>query len=354
MVIFLSLAWYGDFVRQLANGRHWLDGTNQMTRLTSCFKGASHAILALATGLVVNTVAIRAADPPAAPKLLVVPFEKDAAKKAQEAWAKYLGKKVEEQIDLGDGIKMTMVLIPPGIFQIGSPKDELNLQEGVDQADEFEMPQHRVTISKPFYLGKYAVTQGQYTAVTGKENPSCFCQSGKGKQRVAGIDTARYPVETVSWLDAEAFCSALQKKLGMGWEKARLPSEAMREYACRAGTKTRWFVGNQMTAKDAYFGEHRIGSLNRTREVGFGASNAFGLFDMHGNVWEWCSDWSVVYSNENQTDPEGPESGQFRAFRGGAWSIPAGGCRSAYRGRSEPSFHNNDLGFRVAVIPTLP
>jgi len=290
----------------------------------------------------------------AEPKPLAAPFAKDAAKAAQQAWAKHLGKKVEEEIDLGGGVRMTFVLIPPGTFRMGAPLADLRLAEGTDPADEAETPPHRVTITKPFYLGKYAVTQDEYVRVTAQENPSCFCASGKGKARVAGMKTGRFPVESVSWNDADAFCAALKSKLGTGWSQARLPSEAMREYACRSGTDTRWYFGNHMTNADAYFGQQGNGKLNRTSEVGFGKPNAFGLFDVHGNVWEWCSDGPRVYSNESQIDPEGPEPSQFKCFRGGSWDIPRGGCRSAYRGKVDPSFKNNDLGFRVALVPAMP
>ncbi len=290
----------------------------------------------------------------AEPKSLMAPFSKDEAKTAQRAWAKYLGKSIEEEIDLGGGVKMVFVLVPPGTFKMGSPQADLNLQEGFDQADESETPQHRVTISKPFYLGKFAVTQEQFVRVTGRENPSCFCSTGTGKTRVEGMNTRRFPVESVTCADADEFCTALQKSLGAGWTRARLPSEAMREYAGRAGTETRWHFGNHPSQNDGYFGQQGAGKPNRTREVGFGQPNSFGLYDMQGNVWEWCSDAPRAYTKEKQIDPEGPDTDQFRAFRGGAWAIPVGGCRSAYRGKVPPSFKNNDLGFRVVLVPTLP
>ena len=173
--------------------------------------------------VIVFAMCLQSAVQSAEPKALTAPFSKDEAKAAQQAWAKHLGKKVEEEIDLGGGIKMTFVLIPPGTFKMGSPRGDLYLQEGVDQADESETPQHRVTISKPFYLGKFAVTQAQYMHLTGKENPSCFCATGKGKAIVAGMDTNRFPVETVSSVDADEFCATMQKLLDSGWSKARLP-----------------------------------------------------------------------------------------------------------------------------------
>jgi formylglycine-generating enzyme required for sulfatase activity len=314
---------------------------------------SARTVVALAA-LVARPSCVGAEEPPRSqPKSLKAPFSRTEAQAAQKAWANYLGKKIEEEIDLGDGLKMTFVLIPPGTFRMGSPEEDSKLEEGVDLADESELPRHRVTISKPFYLAKYAVTQAEYVRVSGKPNPSCFCADGKGKARIAGMDTSRFPVDTVSWTESNEFCTTLEKKLGPGWSMARLPSEAMREYSCRAGSETRWYPGDSISMNDAYFNQQGQGKLNRTREVGFGKTNSFGLFDMHGNVWEWCSDWQRVYTNEDQTDPEGPESGRYRIYRGGAWLIPAGGCRSAYRGKLDPSFKNNDLGFRVALVPTL-
>jgi len=281
------------------------------------------------------------------PKPLKAPFTKEEAKAAQEAWAKHLGKKVEEEIDIGGGLKMVFELIPPGTFMMGSPEEELKL-EGQDKAFDNEVPRHEVTFTKPFYLGKYTVTQGEFVQLTGKANPSWFSASGNGKYQVEDTDTKRFPVENVTWDDAVACASALQNKLGGGWVKARLPSEAMWEYACRGGTKTRWHVGNQLTRADAHF----LSALRRTRAVGGGAVNAFGLYDMHGNVWQWCSSGYEKYTAASQTDPDPTGDGSSRVYRGGCWLITPLYCRSAYRGRFASAKRDGMLGFRLALVPS--
>jgi formylglycine-generating enzyme len=137
--------------------------------------------------------------------------------------------------------------------------------------------------------------------------------------------------------------------LGGGWSKVRLPSEAMWEYACRAGTETLWNVGNNLTPADANFGQ----MLRRTRPVGEGTGNAFGLYDMHGHVWEWVSDYAGNYSSDSQTDPEGPPSGSERVNRAGGWNSPPWLCRSAIRTfREALSFSNQNVGFRLALVPS--
>jgi formylglycine-generating enzyme required for sulfatase activity len=285
-----------------------------------------------------------------APKPLVAPFTAGEAQAAQEAWAKYLGKKVEEEISLGGGsLKMVFVLIPPGTFKMGSPDEELKLK-GDDKAFPEETPQHNVTITKPLYLGKSHVTQAEYVQLTGKKNPSFH------NGDVAQEDRSRFPVDSVNWADADACRAALEKYLGSSWSKARLPSEAMWEYACRAGTETRWNVGNRLTDADATFGL-RPGHFRMPWAVGSGRPNAFGLYDMNGNVCQWCSDRYGKYSAGDQTDPEGPEKGSARTFRGGSYYAPARLCRSAARGNianlrpRDSSARNWNMGFRLAIIP---
>jgi formylglycine-generating enzyme required for sulfatase activity len=284
------------------------------------------------------------------PKPLKAPFTKEEAKAAQEAWAKHLGKKVEEEIDIGGGLKMVFVLIPPGTFQMGSPEAELKL-EGDDKAKDNEIPQHEMTITKPFYLDKYTVTQAEYVQLTEKENPSAFSANGDFKERVTNVDTSRFPVEQVSWKDAVAYASALEKKLGAGWVKARLPSEAMWEYACRAGTETRWHVGNHLTRDDENFGKNVL--TGRTRPVGEGTANSFGLYDMHGNVCQWCSSGHEKYLAAAQTDPDPAGDDSARAIRGGSWDLPPHKCRSADRGKGDPAnWWHFSLGFRLALVPS--
>ena len=227
-------------------------------------------------------------------------------------------------LDLGNKVTMKLVLIPAGRFLMGSPDDE----NGRTKA---EGPQHEVTISKPFYMGIYDVTQEQFEQVIGK-NPSHFTG-------------AKNPVETVSWDDAVEFCKVVSEKAA---KPVRLPTEAEWEYACRAGSKTRFCFGDD----DDRLGEfawYDGNSGKTTYPVGQKKPNAFGLYDMHGNVEEWCSDWYSDYVNEPAKDPEGPKTGTYRVTRGGIFVNGPHGCRSAYRDALEPGNRNLYLGFRVVV-----
>ena len=225
-----------------------------------------------------------------------------------------------------NSIGMTLTLIPPGEFLMGSPDDDK------DAADR-ERPQHKVGIS-PFYLGVTEVTQAQYDAVMG-DNPSHFCSTGDGKDKVAGRPTGQYPVEYVRWTEAARFCDTLSEKEGRTPFYAenepnkvrtdknpgyRLPTEAEWEYACRAGTTTRYCSGPGLAklANYAWFGAHAGGM---THAVGEKHPNAFGLYDMHGNVREWCSDWldEAYYQHAPVSDPQGPSIGLKRVVRGGSW-----------------------------------
>jgi formylglycine-generating enzyme required for sulfatase activity len=252
-----------------------------------------------------------------------------------------------------NSIGMKLVHIPAGKFLMGSPKEEK------DRADNEE--QHEVVITKPFYMGVYAVTQAEYVHVM-DQNPSWFCAQGNGKASVAGIDTSRFPVEQVMWDDAVAFCKELsqlpeEKKAGRIY---RLPTEAEWEYACRAGTTTPCHYGNSLSSKQAnfygdcpYCGAEKGPFLNRPTKVGSYLPNDFGLYDMHGNVWQWCLDWydPKYYENGVRRDPAGPEVGSFHVFRGGGWSNTGLDCRSAIRGRVKPPVAGSQsLGFRVVAV----
>ena len=193
------------------------------------------------------------------PIFLEAPFTSDAAKNAQAELAKSLGKLMESKIDLGKGVKLEMVLIPAGKFMMGSPASEKGRNENETQ--------HEVTLSKPFYMGKYEVTQEQWQAVMGN-NPSSRTKE------------ARLPVTNVSWLDCQEFIKKLNAKTSGGY---RLPKEAEWEYACRAGTTTVYSFGDKITPQDANFLDSRLGGASAGRYK----PNAFGLFDMHGDVWEW-------------------------------------------------------------------
>jgi formylglycine-generating enzyme required for sulfatase activity len=230
-------------------------------------------------------------------------------------------------------IGMKLVLIPAGAFLMGSPESDKD-------AGNDEKPQHRVWITQPFYLGATPVTQDQYRAVTGA-NPSHFKESDD------------LPVECVSWDDAIAFCNALSEleKERLGGAYYRLPTETEWEYACRGGSQTRFCFGDA----SASLGEYAWFSGNsdsKTRPVGQKRPNAWGLFDMHGNVWEWCLDGydEKYYVNSPGADPPGRSGAAERVNRGGCWLSDPVLCRAAYRDRFTPGNRNSHLGFRVARV----
>jgi formylglycine-generating enzyme required for sulfatase activity len=231
-------------------------------------------------------------------------------------------------LDLGEQVTMKLTLIPAGKFVMGSPSHEAGRGED-------EGPQREVTISKPFYMGIHEITQGQYEVIMGS-NPACF----KGATR---------PVERVSWEDATEFCRRLSQKTG---KKVTLPTEAQWEYACRAGSTTRFCFGDDAKQLAAY-ARYGQGVEEGTAPVGMGKPNAWGLYDMHGNVWEWCSDWyAKSYANLPLVDPTGLNSGQTRVLRGGCWylSFTPAYCRSACRYDISPGGSGGNLcGFRVIV-----
>jgi len=230
------------------------------------------------------------------------------------------------ELDIGNGVTMKLVWIPPGEFMMGSPNDE----EG---RFDNEGPQHVVRIAQGFYMGIHEVTQEQYKAVTGN-NPSDF----KGPKN---------PVEQVSWNDAMAFCKRLSAQTGMA---VRLPTEAEWEYACRAGTTTRFCFGDQARDLDSV-AWYAANSDGKTRSVGLKKPNAFGLYDMHGNVWEWCADCydEEYYGKSPVEDPQGPAEAKYRVLRGGSWRNGPRHSRSAQRFMLDPPGKNNPDGFRVVV-----
>ena len=238
-----------------------------------------------------------------------------------------LGKRIN--FDLGNGVKMELVLIPAGEFLMGAP----DADKGA--SSDFK-PQHQVRITKSFYLGKYPVTQEQWEAVMGN-NPSHF----KGPKN---------PVEVVSWEDCQQFLGKLNAKVGGG--KFQLPTEAQWEYACRAGSTTRYCFGDDESklGEYAWYGKN-LG--NTTHPVGEKKPNAWGLYDMQGNVWQWCADWWGWYGARSITDdPTGPPAGLCRVFRGGDWGYDAEHCSSASRGNGAgPDSRRNGLGLRVSRVP---
>jgi formylglycine-generating enzyme required for sulfatase activity len=230
-----------------------------------------------------------------------------------------------------------MVWCPPGEFLMGSPE----VEEGREDVET----QHRVTLTRGFWMAKTETTQGHWEAIT-RDNPSKY----KGED---------FPVETVSWGDVEGWIGKMNEKTPMpsGW-KWSLPTEAQWEYACRAGTSTVFSFGNVLDGTQAncsgYFpyGTTATGpSLGSTTGVGSYPANAWGLHDMHGNVREWCADWYAKYSDEPVTDPEGPKSHFLRIIRGGSWSCNAQRCRSAYRLMADPDNLDSGMGFRLALVP---
>ena len=261
---------------------------------------------------------------------------------------------------------MQMVKIPAGTFTMGQTVIE----------------EHSVTLSG-FYMGKYQVTQEQYQAVMGT-NPSSF-DGSTGEEPADGETQGKRPVEMVSWYDALVFCNKLSIKEGLSpaysisgstdpatwgsvptssnktWNAVvivagstgyRLPTEAQWEYACRAGTTTAYNTGDTISDDTGWYGSN---SGDKTHEVGKKPANAWGLYDMHGNVWEWCWDWYGTYPSTSQTDPMGASSGEYRMVRGGGWNIIAEYLRSAIRYYYDPYvryyYYENSggihLGFRL-------
>ncbi len=235
-----------------------------------------------------------------------------------------------------------MVFIPVGTFTMGSPLSEANRV--------FNEDQYTVTLSHGFWMGKYEVTQGEYLAVMG-DNPSPW------------TGDLQRPVDSVSWDDATNYCGKLTQlernagKLPSGYVY-RLPTEAEWEYACRAGTATATAYGNSLSSTQANFnGNSPYGGaaqgpyLGTTTKVGSYAPNAWGLYDMHGNVSEWCWDCYGTYPSGSVTDPRGPNTGLSHMIRGGSWGSVGQDCRSANRNSSSPDFRHYDLGFRSVLAP---
>jgi len=277
------------------------------------------------------------------------PFDAKEARRRQEATAKMLGAPVEKIVDLGGFVYLELVLIPAGEFLIGSPDPATEVarknpfRTNEDQFED-ERPRQDVRITKPFYIGKYEVTQEQWERVMGS-NPS---RSSKGPE---------HPVDTVSWDDCEAFLRKLNASACAKGTFA-LPTEAEWEYACRAGTATLFHTGETISWEDANYladvtyGKGRKGFYwGHTVCVGLYRPNAWGLCDMHGNVYEWCADWydAGYYKSIPRDDPKGPATGEDRVIRGGAWESPPVRCRSVSRGSFLPSVQPGDVGCRVVL-----
>jgi formylglycine-generating enzyme required for sulfatase activity len=262
--------------------------------------------------------------------------------------------------DLGNGITLDMVAVPGGKFMMGTEDEEIErLCKKYDKEwFRWERPQHEVTVP-PFFMAKYPITQAEWRAIASrldlkverdlKPNPAYF------KDRE---DSDRRPVERVSWYDAVEFCQRLSKLTG---QEYRLPSEAEWEYACRAGTTTPFHFGETITTDLAnYNGNYTYASepkgkyREQTTPVGSFPLNAFGLYDMHGNVWEWCADdWHDNYEGA-PTDgsawlDNNENCSHYWLLRGGSWNNNPQNCRSANRNNNYPDDRNNDIGLRVVA-----
>jgi formylglycine-generating enzyme required for sulfatase activity len=272
--------------------------------------------------------------------------------------------------EIENSIGIKLVRIPAGKFTMGSPADEK------DRRDDEQ--QHEVEITKDFWLGVTEVTQKQFQDVMGF-NPSFFSRGGAGKpgeeykyaepaggkDKVSG-STADFPVENLSWQDAVDFCNKLSARAAESGRKYRLPTEAEWEYSCRGEASSSYRVfhfGNSLSSSQANFdGNYPYGEggkgdyLERTCKVGSYTKNRFGLYDMHGNVWEWGAAWSGsdYYGKSPPRDPLGPSEGSYRVFRGGSWFSRGRACRSAHRYYDSPTDRCAYLGFRVVLVPAGP
>ena len=241
---------------------------------------------------------------------------------------------VEPAKNYTNGIGIKFVHLPAGAFVMGSSNKETG--RGDDEI------QHKVTFAKGIYFGVHPVTQEQWQAVMG-DNPSSF----KGEKDL--------PVESVSWQDCQEFCKLLTHK---DKKPYRLPSEAEWEFACRAGTASAYHVGETIATDQAnYNGNFVYGAgtkgvyREKTTPVGSFAPNAWGLYDMHGNVWQWCQDWHGGYAHKEVADPQSPQTGNNRVLRGGSWGSHPIFCRSANRNFVDPDRRTEFYGFRVCFSP---
>ena len=228
----------------------------------------------------------------------------------------------EREFELTESESITMVWIPAGSFIMGAQEDEQDQESG-------ERPVHRVTFNNGFWMGKYELTQLQWVAVMG-ENPSWF-------------PGAHRPVDYLSWDDIQWFEQRVNYEF-------RLPSESEWEYACRAGTTSRYYWGDDPDyAEIDDYAWHLDNAVRGTREIGMRQPNAWGLYDMSGNVREWCEDWwhEDYTGAPNNGSPWVASGGQSRVYRGGCWDFGAIWCRSANRDYSQPSFRGNGVGFRL-------
>jgi len=296
--------------------------------------------------------------PARSPPLAIAPFDAATARRHQEAWAEHLSVPVEFENSIG----MQMALIPPGEFMMGSTEQEIETLSKEDpraysigkraERSRSEVPKHKVRITKPFRLSAHEVTVGQFRVFVDATNyiTKRETDSRDLHWRNPGFSqTEKHPVVCVSWDDATAFCEWLSRE---SKARYRLPTEAEWEYACRAGSTTRWCFGDNVMAFEQYaWHERKNGGVVGTKPVGEKLPNSFGLFDMHGNSREWCSDWFSLgyYQASPVEDPRGPSSGTQRVLRDGAdyWSPST--RSSAVRAGQDPGYCFTNVGFRVAM-----
>ena len=294
-------------------------------------------------------------------------------KQAQAAWAKYLGRQVEEEDEIAPGVSMKFVLVPPGTFQMGSPDGEAERVKNEVQ--------HEVELKWPFYLAVNDVTRGQFRQFVEAKGYKTEAESdGKGgygwdAAKQTFVQDPKYtwrdpgfaqtdddPVVEVSWNDAGKYAEWLGEKSGDGL-LYRLPTEAEWEYSCRGGRSSSLpfgiGTGTSLSSLQANFnGKYPYGGadegpyLEKTFPVGKYEANALGLYDMQGNVWQWCADYYGDYPTEKVTNPKGPATGLSRVGRGGCWRSGARDCRAAVRSRDAPGCRDGDLGFRLARVPS--
>ena len=232
----------------------------------------------------------------------------------------------DDYLETTHGLNMKMVYVEGGTFQMGGTSEQ-----GSDAYGD-EKPVHNVTLDS-YYIGECEVTQAQWRAIMGN-NPSCFTGDDK-------------PVECVSWHDAQAFCEKLSQLTGKTY---KLPTEAQWEYAARGGNKSHGYKysGSNNLSSVAWYWDN---SNEKTHAVKQKQPNELGLYDMSGNVWEWCRDWYGDYPSSSQRNPHGPSSGSYRVLRGGSWNGDARRCRVSNRGSITPSYGSGYSGFRVVCLP---
>jgi eukaryotic-like serine/threonine-protein kinase len=321
---------------------------------------------------------IRPAAPPMAwpadaPRPAIAPFDEDQAKKHQQEWADYLKLPLERTNSIG----MKLVLIPPGEFMMGGTPEEIEQTLDLVGEDDYwrlrirsEAPRHRVVLTRPFYLAVHEVTEKEYEAVMGTVlvDFDTIATAARKRAQEAGGDTANHPVANASWNDAAQFCAKLSRKeklqpfyfradervLGLHGTGYSLPTEAEWEFACRAGTTTKFWIGdeNQALMNAGWIGANSGYLKHEVEEL---LPNPFGLFDMHGNLWEWVEDaWQPAFyrqfAEKPAVDPRCPiGAGPERVMRGGLFDFGAFACRSSSRNTSGPTNRSYGIGFRVAL-----